>query len=111
MAGRNRRFVEQSTWEFPIRGNFVDGTRAINKEEAELVGQQEGKDWLQRTSEVFEAAPDGYFMTASGIGMVTSTGYALEDTGILAPVSSSAYPSIGYALEGTGILAPAFWQV
>ena len=32
--------------------------RAINKEEAELVGQPEGEDWLQWTSEVFEAAPD-----------------------------------------------------
>ena len=34
------------------------GDCAINKEETELVGQQEGEDWLKWTSEVFEAAPD-----------------------------------------------------
>jgi len=32
--------------------------RAINRDETDLVGQQEGEEWLQWTSEVFEAAPD-----------------------------------------------------
>ncbi len=46
-------------WEFLIRHNFVNDTgRVINRDETELVGQEEEEGWFQWTSDVFEVAPD-----------------------------------------------------